>query len=717
LIITAAIFAIILQMTSFLLTQTFFASSLESLVRSQWRLLSYQEWREVRNGITAGWVYFPNIDDVCIRNLGQIIETARARTLNSTDINFWGMGTQVALGDVQVSIGFKNTAWLVAFICMISVLVPLAFIALIARVPLKRQIERSMLFALARSRETNLRLTNFEKTVAQLTDDRVRLQKEAAVASATQMLAHDVRKPFSMLKMTLEMLRRAKNPEAIQKILSTAQHDIGRATASVEGLIQDVMDIGSKSELALDSVQVDALIHAALVDIFRIHHKADVNIDVVLCHSRELTIDSNKVMRVFLNIIGNGIQAMNQRGRLWIRAAETKPTTGNTFIEFVIGNNGPFIPFEDQKDLFEAFFTKNKKGGTGLGLAIAKKVVAAHGGKIWCESNESLGVEFHFTLPAGSSPAQATHEFPRHSKDLMEFLEQISQSDEFKDDVSLEQKTAETLTQLKRPLQVLVVDDEAVYRNALIGHLNGNKEHASMLRIVAAKNSMEAQTTLKDHSIDLAILDVDLGPVSINGFDLLSSERKNGWNAFVCIHTNRVLLDDNRRAMEAGADVFFPKPMTRQHILKLVIQAANKSAQNNATTDLTQSDVHYSDVLVAVVDDDATVQIAWEMQFSGGKVISFDSPKKFLERATRDNEFVGSLTCVVTDLNFDGQESMNGLDFGAEIKKRFPGTVVLLSSNATVDGRDFSDAVDTVIPKGPVETASELREIILRHKR
>ncbi len=621
------------------------------------------------------------------------------------------------LGYVQVSIGFQKTAWLVAFICMISLLVPLALIALIARVPIKRQLERSMLLAIASSRETKLRLTSFERTVAQLTDERVRLQKEAAVARATQMLAHDVRKPFSMLKMTLDMLVRAKTPESVQKILLTAQNEIGRATASVDGLVQDVMDIGSGGELTLESVQVDTLIHSALVDTFRIYHTSDVDVEIKLHHTHDLNIDSRKVMRVLLNIMGNGLQAMSHKGRLWIRTADAKTLAEKDSIVFVIGNDGPQIPQEDRENLFEAFFTKNKKGGTGLGLAIAKKVVSTHGGKIWCESNAGVGVEFYFTLPAGTEQAKFTHEFPTHSSGFVAYLATTPRADELSDNTALEQLTTTSLQQLSRHLRVLVVDDEALYRNALCTHLNENKEHASRLQVFTAPNPEEAEAILENNTVDLAIIDVDLGAGTRSGLDLLASEREAGWGAFVCVHTNRILLDDNKRAMDLGADAFLPKPMARQHILKLVVQASAKATQNVVADAQVQSDANSSALTVAVVDDDAIVQFSWEMQLNGAKVVSFDSPEKFFERAAQDSGFVGSLSCVVTDLNFENATGMNGLDFAGEIKRKFPGTVVLLSSNATVDERDYSDAVDSVIPKGPVESASELRKIILRNKR
>ncbi len=91
-------------------------------------------------------------------------------------------------------------------------------------------------------------------------------------------------KPFSMLRMTLDLLNKARTPEEVKKILKVATTDVQRAMASVDGLIQDVMGIGSKSEITPEPVQADTLVHTALADTFRIHNKADVELDISFNH-------------------------------------------------------------------------------------------------------------------------------------------------------------------------------------------------------------------------------------------------------------------------------------------------------------------------------------------------------------------------------------------------------------------------------------------------
>ena len=77
-------------------------------------------------------------------------------------------------------------------------------------------------------------------------------------------------------------------------------------------------------------------------------------------------------------------------------SATTDKAAGRVLI--VIRDNGPGIPVDIMKTLFEPFVTKAKSGGTGLGLAIVKQYVTAHGGEI--KVGNDKGAVFTISLPA-----------------------------------------------------------------------------------------------------------------------------------------------------------------------------------------------------------------------------------------------------------------------------------------------------------------------------
>ena len=71
-------------------------------------------------------------------------------------------------------------------------------------------------------------------------------------------------------------------------------------------------------------------------------------------------------------------------------------------VEFSIADEGIGVPKEELYDIFGAFTvsskTKTSAGGRGVGLALSKKVIDAHGGRIWVEQNPNKGVTFKFTI-------------------------------------------------------------------------------------------------------------------------------------------------------------------------------------------------------------------------------------------------------------------------------------------------------------------------------
>ncbi|MBF0442690.1 MAG: HAMP domain-containing histidine kinase, partial [Oligoflexales bacterium] len=216
-----------------------------------------------------------------------------------------------------------------------------------------------------------------------------------SIAQTTQMLAHDVRKPFSILKIGLDMFKDVTNMSELESTLKTFAPEVEKAMTSVNGMINDVMEIGRNSAPHQEIVSVESVIEATLSELCRIYQDANIALDYSFDHKHMLYVDPLKVGRIFSNILSNAFQAIKFKGNVWIKTKEE-----NGMMKICIGNSGSFINEEDIQHLFSAFFSKNKKGGTGLGLAIAHKVVTNHGGKIWCESSEKKNsVDFYFTLP------------------------------------------------------------------------------------------------------------------------------------------------------------------------------------------------------------------------------------------------------------------------------------------------------------------------------
>jgi signal transduction histidine kinase len=111
---------------------------------------------------------------------------------------------------------------------------------------------------------------------------------------------------------------------------------------------------------------------------------------------------------VFLNLIGNAIQAMPEGGRLRIRVSEAmEKGQQREGIRVLIADTGSGIRPEDAKQLFEPFFTTKSTKGTGLGLWISKGIVQKYEGIIQFRSMRLLRgniTAFSVFIPKSASP-------------------------------------------------------------------------------------------------------------------------------------------------------------------------------------------------------------------------------------------------------------------------------------------------------------------------
>jgi PAS domain S-box-containing protein len=105
--------------------------------------------------------------------------------------------------------------------------------------------------------------------------------------------------------------------------------------------------------------------------------------------------DKGKLKQVFLNLVKNSIEAMEEGGNLTV-----KSQVNLDLVEITVTDDGTGIPEEDQEKIFSPFFT-TKKQGTGLGLSISKRIINEHEGSSFAlESEVGKGTVFKITMPA-----------------------------------------------------------------------------------------------------------------------------------------------------------------------------------------------------------------------------------------------------------------------------------------------------------------------------
>ena len=111
--------------------------------------------------------------------------------------------------------------------------------------------------------------------------------------------------------------------------------------------------------------------------------------------------DRIQLQQVLLNLVMNAIEAMSSVGAaprtLWV----SSEPVASTDVLIAVRDSGPGLDPQSLDRLFDAFYT-TKPHGLGLGLAISRRMIEAHGGRLWATANAPHGAVMQFTVPIGS---------------------------------------------------------------------------------------------------------------------------------------------------------------------------------------------------------------------------------------------------------------------------------------------------------------------------
>ena len=219
-----------------------------------------------------------------------------------------------------------------------------------------------------------------------------------------EVVAHDLRHPLQVILMLVQALVATGERRPDERALRDIHDQIGR----MDRLIQDLLDVSLVESGTLRLERSRLRPEALLDDVWQAHWRAasaaslDLERDVP-ASALEVSVDREKIGRVFGNLITNAVKFTPPGGRITIGA---EPDEGA--VRFRVADTGGGIDPDALAHVFDRRWQANADGrGVGLGLAIAKSIVEAHGGRIWAESTLGHGTTIFFTLPA-AGPAIGT---------------------------------------------------------------------------------------------------------------------------------------------------------------------------------------------------------------------------------------------------------------------------------------------------------------------
>ncbi|MGA8903910.1 MAG: ATP-binding protein [Candidatus Bathyarchaeia archaeon] len=221
-------------------------------------------------------------------------------------------------------------------------------------------------------------------------EDRLRkIERMAAIGETAAMVGHDLRNPLQGISGAVYVLK--------QKLGSTADAEaaemlglIERDVEYADKIVKELLDYSREIRLELTETNAKEVVDAAIQ---QVKIPANVEIRNLVQQTPSLLVDAGKTERVFVNLIGNAVDAMPAGGVLSITSTES-----DEILEIRFADTGVGIADNVMRDLWKPLKTTKTKG-MGLGLAICKRIVEAHGGQIEVESTLGKGTAFTIGLP------------------------------------------------------------------------------------------------------------------------------------------------------------------------------------------------------------------------------------------------------------------------------------------------------------------------------
>jgi PAS domain S-box-containing protein len=258
----------------------------------------------------------------------------------------------------------------------------------------------------------------------------VHAQKMAALGQVTAGIAHEIKNPLNFVNnfagLSVELLDELKDAAArsvgapdpgrrgeIAEIIGMLTGNLGKIVEHgrrADGIVRSMLQHSRGSSDDWQSTDLNALVEEALNLAYHGARAEDPNFDIALEHDLDrnlgpVDVVPQELTRVLLNLIGNGLYAVDKRSReadgTFRPALKVTTREFGESVEVRVRDNGIGILSENKNKLFQPFFTTKPTGeGTGLGLSISYEIITQqHGGTITVKSEVGDFTEFTLRLP------------------------------------------------------------------------------------------------------------------------------------------------------------------------------------------------------------------------------------------------------------------------------------------------------------------------------
>ena len=377
-------------------------------------------------------------------------------------------------------------------------------------------------------------------------------------------MSHEIRTPMTLIITPLMQLLKNDNDPSRRSTYETIKRNAER----ILSLINQMMDLRKidKGQMQMRMSETD------LVSFIKdIHHlfgnqAKTKNITLLFEHDADtlpVWIDRQNFDKVVMNILSNAFKFTPTGGEIGIRLThDDKQAT------IAVRDNGEQIPVDKLDKIFQRFYqttssVNDRHAGTGIGLDLTRSLVELHHGTITAHNLEQ-GCEFVINIPLGNAHLKPEEMILTQD----EAIETVMPVD-LMDEVEAEEITPVVEVSSKRPLTLVIAEDDDEIRNYLESELG--KEYD----VHACENGRDALGEILRTMPDLVITDVMMP--EMDGNTLCSKLKSNPETNIipVILLTAKSRDEDKLEGLETGADDYVVKPFNMDILRRKVVNLIN----------------------------------------------------------------------------------------------------------------------------------------------